>query len=62
MATTRDIVGGLHDGEIFWRDRYDWLEQRGYELRTRYKPDWVPSWKGTGRVCLAFEDGLGQMV
>ncbi|KAI0744029.1 hypothetical protein C8Q80DRAFT_1107223 [Daedaleopsis nitida] len=62
MTTRLDILGGLHEGEIFWRDRYDWLEQRGYTLRVRYKPDWVPSWKGTKKMNLEVEDGLGQMV
>ena len=62
MTTHKDILGGLHTGEVFWRDRYDWLREHGYTLRTRYKPDWVPSWKATGDIYLGFEDGMGQMV
>ncbi len=31
--------------EIFWRDTYHFLCERGYKLRPRYHPDWVPSWK-----------------
>ncbi|KAK0447870.1 uncharacterized protein EV420DRAFT_1275946 [Desarmillaria tabescens] len=31
--------------EIFWRDTYHFLNERGYQLRPRYHPDWVPSWK-----------------
>ncbi|KAJ7782417.1 kinase-like domain-containing protein [Mycena maculata] len=30
--------------ESFWHDHYDWLKERGYLLRQRYQPDWVPSW------------------
>ncbi|KAF4621102.1 hypothetical protein D9613_000140 [Agrocybe pediades] len=35
---------GLNPYEVYWRDRFDWLYQCGYELRPRYHPDWVPSW------------------
>ncbi|TEB15506.1 hypothetical protein FA13DRAFT_1747516 [Coprinellus micaceus] len=35
----------LGKGEQYWRDRYQWLLERGYRLRTRYHPDWVPSWQ-----------------
>ena len=27
-----------------WRDRQPMLEQRGYMLRPRYRPGWIPSW------------------
>lgn len=43
--------------EIFWRDHYDWLDRQGYTLRSRYKPDWAPYWKHSGRSPYAFEDG-----
>ncbi|KIJ43470.1 hypothetical protein M422DRAFT_120812, partial [Sphaerobolus stellatus SS14] len=33
--------------EEFWRDRQQFLQQRGYLLRPRFRPDWKPSWKGT---------------
>ncbi|KAF9226733.1 hypothetical protein BS17DRAFT_697611 [Gyrodon lividus] len=33
-------------GELFWRKRYQFLQQKGYTLRVRYSPDWVPSWQG----------------
>lgn len=29
--------------ETFWRDHQVWLQKRGYMLRPRYHPDWVPS-------------------
>ncbi|KAJ7713703.1 hypothetical protein B0H16DRAFT_1435819 [Mycena metata] len=30
--------------ELFWRDYQPWLLERGYRLRPRYQPDWIPSW------------------
>ncbi|KAJ8509195.1 hypothetical protein ONZ45_g8608 [Pleurotus djamor] len=45
-ANPRGAFGRLTEQELFWRDHYDWLLERGYELRPRYKPDWQPSWKG----------------
>jgi hypothetical protein len=38
----------LNDTERWWRDHQPWLEQSGYLLRARYRPDWVPSWEGKG--------------
>ena len=38
-------AGHLSEGETFWRDHYRFLKDRGYTLRDRYNPDWVPSWK-----------------
>lgn len=38
--------GRLYEPEIFWRDHYLWLQDKGYLLRPRYHPDWVASWKG----------------
>ncbi len=46
----------LDELEIYWRDRYDWLQQCGYTLRPRYKPDWVPSWQGTKKSPHVCED------
>ncbi|KAI0709591.1 hypothetical protein C8T65DRAFT_739950 [Cerioporus squamosus] len=48
----------LLDGEKYWRDHHDWLLQSGYQLRPRYRPGWVPSWKGTNKIPLFCEDGL----
>ncbi|KAI0358597.1 hypothetical protein OH77DRAFT_1421003 [Trametes cingulata] len=50
-------VFGLTPAEQYWRDHYDWLLQSGYELRPRYRPDWVPSWQGTARPAYWCEDG-----
>ncbi|KAK7692240.1 hypothetical protein QCA50_003865 [Cerrena zonata] len=46
----------LHSDEFYWRDHQPWLAERGYMLRPRYKPDWVPSWKDTGHRWIDFED------
>lgn len=34
----------LTDAECWWRDHQNWLAERGYMLRPRYRPGWVPSW------------------
>lgn len=49
--------GDLKRSEPFWRDHQQWLETCGYMLRPRYRPGWVPSWKGTNKSYLACEDG-----
>ncbi|KAF9803772.1 hypothetical protein IEO21_09579 [Rhodonia placenta] len=51
-------IGGLAKAEYYWRDRYQWLKERGYLLRPRYRPDWVPSWQGTKKDYSDCEDGL----
>ncbi|KAJ7183007.1 hypothetical protein C8R43DRAFT_1101214 [Mycena crocata] len=30
--------------EQFWAESYEFLLSRGYQLRPRYHPEWVPSW------------------
>ena len=35
----------LTDAEVWWRDHQKWLAEKGYMLRPRYRPGWVPSWK-----------------
>ena len=37
--------GQRFSGEMFWVEQQSWLKERGYNLRPRYQPDWVPSWK-----------------
>ncbi|KIJ57761.1 hypothetical protein HYDPIDRAFT_120370, partial [Hydnomerulius pinastri MD-312] len=52
----------LFTGEVFWRDRYTFFLSRGYKLRPRYHPDWVPSWEGKDNVILSFcEDRIAQL-
>ncbi|PCH36056.1 hypothetical protein WOLCODRAFT_140201 [Wolfiporia cocos MD-104 SS10] len=54
--------GGLLQEEYFWRDHYEWLAGRGYLLRSRYKPDWIPSWKDSSAPYWRCDDGHGAMV
>ncbi|KAJ7593381.1 kinase-like domain-containing protein [Mycena floridula] len=49
--------GDLLTSEIFWREHYAWLASQGYTLRSRYDPDWIPSWTGTNGWWFAYEDG-----
>ena len=48
----------ISEAEMFWRDRYVWLQQRGYELRKRYHPDWVAPWLRSGLKRQRYEDNL----
>ncbi|OCH88098.1 hypothetical protein OBBRIDRAFT_836846 [Obba rivulosa] len=50
--------GMLTGPERWWRDRQTWLEERGYILRSRYRPAWKPSWEGTRKEYGECEDGL----
>ena len=50
--------GALFSLEKFWRDRYEWLQHSGYSLRPRYKPNWIPSWRGTDKSYYECEDGV----
>lgn len=34
----------LDEFETFWMEHQQWLEEKGYMLRPRYRPGWVPSW------------------
>ncbi|KAJ7228303.1 hypothetical protein GGX14DRAFT_612088 [Mycena pura] len=54
MPTNRHgITRNLLTPEVFWRDHYDYILEHGYELRPRYRPDWVPSWKSWWSGCRA---------
>ncbi|KAI9063419.1 hypothetical protein FKP32DRAFT_1572053 [Trametes sanguinea] len=46
------IFAELSTEERAWRDRCEHLEARGYLLRPRFRPDWVPSWRGKPRVAV----------
>ncbi|OCH83830.1 hypothetical protein OBBRIDRAFT_892117 [Obba rivulosa] len=59
IASSPHEPGTLKPGEIWWRDHQPWLQERGYSLRPRYMPDWIPSWKGTTKLWFRCEDGLG---
>ncbi|PPR07258.1 hypothetical protein CVT24_010050 [Panaeolus cyanescens] len=36
--------GKLFPTELYWITREPWLRSRGYKLRPRFTPGWVPSW------------------
>ena len=48
--------------EVFWRDRYEFLKDSGYQLRPRFSPRWVPSWIGTNYDPFFCEDSIVSMV
>ncbi|KAI0057008.1 hypothetical protein BV25DRAFT_1995244 [Artomyces pyxidatus] len=59
-ATPEEIVGAndLLWLEIRWRDRQVFLESRGYLLRPRLRPGWIPSWLTNGKRFYMCEDGI----
>ena len=50
------VMKTLLSHEIWWRDRCHFLESCGYQLRPRFRPGWVSSWRGTGKSAIHFED------
>ena len=52
----------LTEFETWWRDRYTFLLSKGYQLRPRFKPGWVASWKRTGKRFYDCEDAIGMRV
>ncbi|KAL5492866.1 hypothetical protein ACEPAI_4314 [Sanghuangporus weigelae] len=46
----------LNNHERWWMERADFLESRGYRLRPRFRPGWVPSWQKSGQNPFDFED------
>ncbi|KAF9077760.1 hypothetical protein BDP27DRAFT_1441790 [Rhodocollybia butyracea] len=53
----RDRQGrGLDKFEEWWADRYEFLKEKGYILRPRYRPGWKPSYKRLQNP-FTFEDG-----
>ncbi|KAG1792652.1 uncharacterized protein HD556DRAFT_1379030 [Suillus plorans] len=58
MASTSAAHSHLSEYEIWWSGHYKFLEEKGYKLRSRYSPDWVPSWTNTNKVDINCEDGI----
>lgn len=58
MASTSAVHPHLSEYEIWWKSHYDFLKEKGYKLRSRYSPDWVPSWTNTNKVDINCEDGI----
>ncbi|KAJ8520793.1 hypothetical protein ONZ45_g2432 [Pleurotus djamor] len=52
------LLGQLSQFELFWREKFDWLTENGYQLRSRYHPDWKPSWKVTNKPFYECSDCL----
>lgn len=48
----------LSDYEARWRDKYHFLRSKGYVLRPRYNPQWVPSWLDGDILCYRAEDSI----
>lgn len=48
--------------EVHWRDRQPFLQTKGYMLRPRYRPDWIPSWQGRDLLALTAEDAITHPV
>ncbi|KAF7797588.1 hypothetical protein EIP86_008788 [Pleurotus ostreatoroseus] len=60
-ARLQHISAQLSNGEIWWRDHQQWLQEKGYMLRPRYRPGWIPSWEGKPDMDpLSCEDGILQ--
>lgn len=50
------LAAKLQSHEVFWSSKQVFLESRGYMLRQRLRPGWVPSWIGTSQNCIFAED------
>ena len=62
-AGEADIHAELMNFEVQWRDRQPMLEQRGYMLRPRYRPGWIPSWhKDPSLIPRRCEDAIAAPV
>src|SRR6266702_358668 len=55
-------IGTLFRSEAWWRDHYDDIKRCGYQLRPRYRPGWVPSWKVSNKYFFSVEDGQPCLV
>ena len=56
--TLEQWLATLLPPEEWWRDKGSFLRKRGYQLRPRYQPDWIPSWTGLPTVPLLAEDAI----
>ncbi|CAE6492037.1 unnamed protein product [Rhizoctonia solani] len=51
-----DAVYGLNNTEQEWVAHEPYLKAKGYTLRPRYRPNWIPSWKLNGKYPADCED------
>ena len=61
------VLPGLTNDDLFgseqwWKDQYEDICDSGFQLRPRYHPNWVPSWKASGKFFLDVEDGQPTIV
>ena len=62
-AVYSKMLATLQDDEKSWVARQEFLQERGYMLRPRFRPGWVPSWtidKSVDMECA--EDGIALPV
>ncbi|KAJ3491002.1 hypothetical protein NLI96_g1020 [Meripilus lineatus] len=52
----RPSTTNLLQHEIFWRDQQVWLQEKGYMLRPRYHPNWIPASQGKAGPARIHED------
>lgn len=50
------------DWERFWVEHQPFLLSRGYRLRPRYDPDWIPSWTKSKKYPTLCEDSIYNRV
>lgn len=52
----------VRHSEVWWRDRNQLLEDHGYQLRSRLRPGWTPSWQNTDINPQWCEDSFARCV
>lgn len=55
-------IGALHTHEQRWVTYYEYLLEKGYQLRPRFRPGWVHSWKDTNIFPADCEDAWSRNV
>ncbi|EUC56299.1 kinase domain protein [Rhizoctonia solani AG-3 Rhs1AP] len=61
MASTGSGDRLRSEFEERWVSYQPYLLSKGYRLRARYQPDWVPSWEGKNVVAFNCEDSVDSM-
>ena len=60
--TLEESCGTLLEHEKEWRDRHSFLVSKGYTLRPRLRPGWIPSWTISDIPAADAEDGWLSIV
>lgn len=58
LAEAHRLYSKQNKWESRWVERQKSLQSRGYMLRPRYRPEWVPSWQGLDEHPMYFEDSI----